>query len=295
MKTKSRQSGISMTETVVVISTVVLLAVFGTPAVNSLLKSFESTGGTEAMISAAFASARAIAAKEQRYVGVRFQKAYDFRGPLQAPQYMIFIVHDPAPSPYGTDLANGFRAIEGIKPIKLPDTVGVMDLAIAPSNGRDTSYPERSAAERLDDPSLNDGYKDSLFNPNNNKGLTDTTTFSIIFSPSGKLVIHGIWVRNKNGKTESTQTLTLSRDDIFNTRSRVTDPFNPFGMFVQDDYFGSTNPDIGLGPEASRSNFIIYEQQKFKEAYKNGKAYSGYLKDLKMIYINPYTGTIIVR
>ena len=270
MKTKSRQSGISMTETVVVISTVVLLAVFGTPAVNSLLKSFESTGGTEAMISAAFASARAIAAKEQRYVGVRFQKAYDFRGPLQAPQYMIFIVHDPAPSPYGTDLANGFRAIEGIKPIKLPDTVGVMDLRY-----RTNTDPSYSGDEPIDD--------DSKINMSVPEKLIDTSTFSVIFSPSGKLVIHEVRVRNKNGKTNDT-----SGDDVFNTVLNVE--VGKIATFYQDDY---TN--WGLGQEWSRSNFIIYEQQKFKEAYKNGKAYSGYLKDLKMIYINPYTGTIIVR
>ena len=131
--------------------------------------------------------------------------------------------------------------------------------------------------------------------------LTDMTTFSIIFAPSGKLIVQGLRVRNRDGRTENSETLNLSKDDIFNTLTKITDSINPFGMFPQDDYFGDSYPDHGLGPEPSRSKFIIYERSKFKEAYQKGQAYSGYLKELilnhpeAMIYINPYTGTIIEK
>ncbi len=113
-------------EMTVVVAAVALLAVLGLPAISAFLNSLASSGPTKAMISAALSSARAIAAKEHRYAGIRFQKAYDPKGPLEAVQYMIFIVHDVAK----TDRANGFRAVEGLEPIRLPEAVGVMDLRI---------------------------------------------------------------------------------------------------------------------------------------------------------------------
>ena len=77
MKVKTNQPGLTLMETTVVITAAALLTVFGLPAVRTFLNSLESQGGTKAMISASLATARAIAAKEQRYAGVRFQKAYD--------------------------------------------------------------------------------------------------------------------------------------------------------------------------------------------------------------------------
>ena len=61
MKGYSKQSGLTLTELVVVIATMAILVVFGLPAVRALLGSFESQSGTESMIGAALASARAIA------------------------------------------------------------------------------------------------------------------------------------------------------------------------------------------------------------------------------------------
>ena len=107
----------------VVIAAVALLVGIALPGIRAMLHSFESSGGAESMISAALASARAIAAKERRYAGVRFQKVYHPEGPLKATQYMILIVHDFDK----TGLESGFRAVEGIEPMKLPDSVGVMD------------------------------------------------------------------------------------------------------------------------------------------------------------------------
>ena len=63
---------------------------------------------------------------------------------------------------------------------------------------------------------------------------------------------------------------------------------NPAGMFYQDDY-----PALGLQEELSRGSFIIYEKEKFKQAYNNGSAWSDYLVDIVPVHINPYTGTII--
>jgi len=266
MKTKSRQSGLTLTEMLVVIASLVLLAYLGLPAVNTFLKSFQSPGSTKAMISAALASARAIAAKEQRYAGIRFQKAYNPGDPdqLKASQYMIFIVHDPDPAPYGTDLANGFRTVEGLKPIKLPDAIGVMDSALIRENISG----------------------DPTWEPSGLPELNDLTTFSIVFSPSGRLVIHAVRIRNRDGVYQPANP-TESGDDIFNSEENISN--HNTGMFVQDDY----PVVLGLKEELGRNNFVIYDRKLFREAYEKSQGYSDCLVRLVPIYINPYTGAMI--
>lgn len=268
MKTRYKQSGRTLAEMTVVIAAIVLLSSFGLPAVRSFLDSFESGTGAKPVISAALASARAIAAKEQRYAGIRFQKAYHPDGPLAAPQYMVFILQDPSIGAYF------FRAVEGLQPIKLPDSFGVMDLKY-----RTNPNPRYSG----DAPIVSDIEIGDL------NILRDTTAFSIIFSPSGKLVIHDVRVRNRDGYYQPLN-LNDSMDDIFNSPENIA-TFNT-GMFVQDDYAA-----LGLGQESSRRSFVIYDRRKFKRAYQQGRAYSGYLVKLipDAIYINPYTGTMIEK
>ncbi len=255
-------------EMTVVIAAVAMFVALGLPAIHALINSFQTEAGTRAMISAALSSARALAAKEQRYAGIRFQKAYNLANPLKAPQYMVFIVHDFD----RTGLVSGFRAADGSEPMKLPDTVGAMDLRYR---------PDLLAA--------GDGFidiKDGDTELSNASVLTDTTTFSIIFSPSGKMVIHEVQTRNKHGKGDFVS-YGPSTDDVFNKKAEVD---AGVAMFYQDDY-----PALGLNNEPSRNSFIIYDRVKFKDAYKSGRAWSDYLHTLERIYINPYTGTIINR
>lgn len=255
MKAKRKQSGISLTEMVVVIAVVALLTTLSLPAARTFFNSLGAPSNVTPMISAALANGRAIAAKNQRYAGVRFQQ--DPNGN----QYMIFIVHEE-PSKMD-NLTIGFRAVEGIKPIKLPDTIGVMDLMI---NG--------SAAVVTD------------VDITNNNDVNDTTTFSILFSPSGKLVIHDVRARNNDGKNQPAD-LSESDDQVFNSPVNIAN--NNTGMFIQDDY-----PAFGFGEEPSRNRFIIYDKTEFKKVAPD-RRYTDYLVQLvpEMIYINPYTGTII--
>lgn len=269
MNYKLKKSGLSLTEITVIIATIAILVGLSVPAVRAFIKSLETGSSTKSIINSALFNARAIAAKEHRYAGVRFQKAYRPEGPLDAPQYMVFIIYDSDDPPNGTGLANGFRAVEGLKPIRLPDTIGVMDLRYRTNS--DPTSPDDALIDENDD-------------INSLARVRDTTTFSIVFSQSGRLVIHEVRVRNRHGRINDS-----SDDDIFNTKANV-DADN--AMFYQDDY--SEDPlNLGLGQEYSRNSFIIYEQKEFKRAYESGQAWSGHLSSLEPLYINAYMGTII--
>jgi prepilin-type N-terminal cleavage/methylation domain-containing protein len=285
MKTRRKQSGITLMEMTVVVAIVALLAVFGLPAIRAFVNSLESKGPAEAMIDAALSSARAIALKEQRYAGIRFQKAYDSKGPLEAAQYMIFIVYDYDK----TTLANGFRAVEGIQPIKLPEAVGAIDLMVRTNHGTHWTAAEDTGDRPITVNDLDDTNPANLVD-GKNIYITDTTSFSLIFSPSGKLVIHDVRVRNKDGvyqpDNSNPNTAKHSMDDIFNSPVNIRD--NKIGMFVQDDY-----AEFGLGAESSRNNFVIYDKAKFNPM-NNIQRYD-YLHSLVAVYINPYAGTIINR
>jgi len=280
MRNKRRQFGTTLVEMTVVIGIAALMLGLAVPATNMLLNSFESESGAKSIISSAMASARAIASKEQRYAGIRFQKRYDPANPnpLNVSQYIIFIIKETDRDLSGNLITDGFRfrAVDGIQPIKLPDSIGVMDLYYEP----DSLFP-----------AIGDGILDSDTEAGNATVFTDVTSFSIIFSPSGKLVFHRVRVRNKDGKTIDGAD---SYDNVFNKISQIE---AGYGMFLQDDYYagygGATKINLGLGPELSRNSFLIYDTKKFNQAYKNGNPYFGYLKQLNQIYINPYTGTII--
>jgi len=270
------KSGLTLTEMVVVIATISLLVAFGLPAVRVFLKSFESRGGGRSMISAALSTARAIAAKEQRYAGIRFQQD------LAGKQYMVFIVHDFE----RTGLNPGFRAVESLKPIKLPESVGVMDLMVRINHGKHWT----DAEDLLDEP-IKVAYLDDT-NPQNfgpdqkNRFITDTSSFSIVFSPSGKLIMRDVRMRNRDGIYQPNNELSnkVSMDSIFNSPENITN--YGVGMFIQDDY-----AELGLGAELGRNRFVIYDKTQFNKL-NAGKRFN-YLSSLEPVYINPYTGTII--
>ena len=249
MKGQSKQRGISLTEMIIVIAVIAVLSYFAVPAGRVFLRSFESTGGARAMISAAMASARAIAAREHRYAGIRFQKVNTTADPLKAEQYMIFVIHEPGI--VGT-WGHGFRPIEGFEPVRLPSSVGVSDFTVVTSPN--LQNPVNPASQEL----LQD-LGDAGIGPTE---ITDATSFSIIFSPAGKLVICGV---NFTGLGQ----MGFARDGDLS----------------------------GLQAEPSRKSFVIYDRRAFRQAYDQRRPWSGYLAGLvdEMIYVNPYTGTLINR
>lgn len=269
MKTIKKQSGLTLTETIAVVAAIALFVFLGVPAIKALFNSMEDESGTKMMVNAALSSARAMAMKEQRYVGIRFQHAYNrinFNDVLGTDQYMVFIT-------FNSDISNlkygYYYAIEGIEPIKLPRNTGVMDMVLG------IATPSGLNGEIQDDTHIS-----------NPEQLRDTTTFSIIFSPAGKLSIQNIQVRCKNGDYQP-MVRNDSSDNIFNGYDNIRN--NNIGMFVQDDY-----SPYGLEMESSRNSFIIYDRMRLKQIQSNQR-WTMYLQEFanKRIYISPYTGRIV--
>ncbi len=273
------KGGLTLVEMTLVIATIALLVGFGLPALRSLVHSFESQSGTRSMISAALSSARAMAVRNQEYTGVRFQKLCRSRDPqnpligvVDAPQYMIFIVHEEPKNMGG--LAIGFKAVEGLEPVKLPDTVGVLDLSQLAADG-----------------DIDEDHE-----------LNDASAFSILFSPSGKLVVREVRVRNRDGyslPSNESGSSKVSLDQVFNSAVNITEYGR--GMFIQDDY-SARNPapgnavDYGLGREMSRTSFVICDHPRFAALFRRKAAWSDYLSQLSgedVVYVSPHTGTLI--
>jgi type II secretory pathway pseudopilin PulG len=269
-----RTTGLTLIEMTLVVGTMVLLAGLALPAVRALRQSFQTRNGVQSMIEAALSSARAMAMSHQNYVGIRFQKlcmadspADPLKNLLNAPQYMIFIEHDARQG----GLANGFRAVAGLEPMRLPETLGVMDLSQV--NG--------------------DATIDQLGELNN------ATTFSLIFAPSGKVIVHPVRVRNKDNvyrPRNDPGAKQVSGDDVFNSLDNIC--LYQRGMFLQDDYpwvNGTGSLELGLDEENSRTSFVIYELAALRAAYGSQTPWSGYLSRLaaEMLYVSPYGGKLI--
>jgi prepilin-type N-terminal cleavage/methylation domain-containing protein len=276
MNYKRTKSGLTLTEMVVVIAIISLLVAFGLPVMRVIRESFESKTGGKSMISAALSSARAIAAKEQHYAGIRFQR--DSAGN----QYMISIIHDFE----NTGLNPGFRAVENLKPIKLPESLGVMDLMVRSNHGTNWTDAEDLLNEPLNAAYLDDTNPQNLGPDQKNRYITDTSTFSIVFSPSGKLIMRGVRVRNRDAiyQPNNGAPNKVSMDTVFNSPYNIIT--SGVGTFIQDDY-----AELGLGAESSRNSFVLYDKIRF-DKLDAGARYD-YLSSLEQVYINPYTGTII--
>lgn len=116
MLKKQRQFGITLTEILVVVAVMAILLGVSVPTARHLIDSFESSTGVRYLINAALSNARAIAVRNQAYAGVRFQQADGF-------MYMIFVVYDKE----ATGDADGFKAVAGRKPMKLPQDIRVIN------------------------------------------------------------------------------------------------------------------------------------------------------------------------
>lgn len=268
MTRTSRQSALTLVEMLAVLAILSILFVIGLPAAKKILESFDSSANVRSVISAALGNARSVAMSEGVWAGLRFQQ--DKLGN----QYMILIRYDYD----ATGLASGFRAVESRKPMKLPESIGVMDLYWYNST--------KSREEPIADDSILDPSKQGAV------AITNTTTFSIIFSKEGRLVTHDVQVMVRDIRFVPPPPMNYepSQDDVFNTQLNVdaaaaANP--PKRIFYQDNY-----PALGLYKEPSRNSFIIYDKKKLA-AVPAGKRWTQYLSSLPLEYVNPNTGELM--
>jgi prepilin-type N-terminal cleavage/methylation domain-containing protein len=259
MRLRTRQSGLTLTELLVTMAIAAVLMGLAMPAAKRLSESMQSSAGAHGIINAALSSARAIAVREQKYAGVRFQRAADGR------THIILIEHDTT----ATGLANGFRVADGRKPIALPEDTGVID----------GFWVDRVSLVVFNDISLGDVILSGDIRYGTNRYFEDASTFSIVFSPAGRLIVHEVRIRNKDGRADN-----LSYDAVFNTQSNVN---IGRGMFFQDDY-----PASGIGWENSRTRLIIYSKRDLA-AINAAQRWSGYLGRLNTLMVSPYSGELI--
>jgi prepilin-type N-terminal cleavage/methylation domain-containing protein len=190
MKHNHSNHGITLTEILVTVAIIAVLLAVSIPAAKELSRSLEQSVGAGSVIDAALANARAIAIREQKYAGVRFQRD------VQGNSYLTFIIHDPA----ATGIANGFRAVENKKPMALPEAVGVISCRVQENYADDAITDVDLFMNGKANPTASDSYL------NSDVRMNDASTFSIIFNASGKFVFHNVRVRSSS-----------TNDKIFNT------------------------------------------------------------------------------
>ncbi len=153
----------TLTEMLVAMAIMVILMAVAIPAVKKLSASMEQSGGVKTLIEAALSNARAVAVREQKYAGVRFQQ-YEGR------QYLMVVINDPN----GTGYVNGFRVVDGRKPMVLPENTAII------------------SDQFQTDPLLGVA-----------ANLKQAISASIIFTPTGSMTTHDVWFKDnvQFGKT----------------------------------------------------------------------------------------------
>ena len=257
-----KKNGFTLVELLVAIGIVLIMAGVSLPLINSMRKTYNTTENAETMIAAALRNARAIAMRERKYAGVRFQKAWDNNNdPSTMSQYMIFIVKEGR-------INYEFHAVKGRAPIKLPDSITLTDMRLG-STSTD------------DDPLRTD--IDIKFP----EQLRDITTFSVVYSPSGQLSVIPVHTRNKDGESENQANAGNTFDRIFSGSQRV---IAGDAMFPQDENIG-----LGIDQEDSRLMFYIYDRNLFKTINTESR-WTDFFQNTEnttQLYINEYTGELM--
>jgi len=265
----SLSCGFTLTEMLVVIGIVVLLATLVMPAFTEMLKS-NRVSTAKFMVRTMLARAQAQAISNQKYAGIRFQ--FDRDGWELGRQYMVLIQNDT-----GTT----YRAVPDEKAIPLPEGVGLI-------------------GNNVFDGDLDDD-DNSLAFTSGNGSMNDSATFSIIFSPTGQLVIKDARVRPRPPFEEISGSNIWIHDAVINHTDLVDlgndDPKKAL-LFCDE-----TVTDIGLNSkvifnvpwcyeEPSTTGLYIFEVELMADVDQNSR-FTNYVQDLVPLLVNRYTGELI--
>jgi len=286
MRHKRKADAFTLVELLVVVTIIGIMLGLTMPSFNTMMKS-QQAASAKTLIRTALAQAQIYASSNQKYAGLRFQPDADGRPNI------ILIEH--APRCLVTDLsgvitednvAERFTAIPNAKPVALPEGIGVISLEVlTPPIVGNPGFQENS-----------NQYLDNF--TDNRSCLLGASTFTIIFSPTGQLIIKSVVVRER----QLTDTFGNLVDLTFGSYARFHTPLAiPKPRFYQDNYkfkFGTNiwpwfNDSIKwCDREDSTYGMYIYEEEPMLAANKDLR-YTEYISLLKPILINTYTGKLI--
>lgn len=256
MTPRQKQSGFTLVEMLVVISIITLLVALAVPAVSTIQKSHREIAGRN-LIRSQLWLAQAHAASVQKYSGLRFQ--FDREGALNGRQYLVQI-EKAGPGSYYHE----YNAVADTRPVGLPQSTCVI--------------------------SLNANYDAALDDNNSSwEGLNGATTFSIIFSPTGQMVIKDVTI------------YWLGLDDrIFGSEIAVNSsliPGNPPPPLLFHDQHWTGAGAVDNGPlwcedEPSATGFYLAETGVL-QGVDPDRRFTDYVGGLKPELINTYTGQLI--
>jgi len=264
----ARPAGFTLVELLPVMAIIAVMALLVLPGFTRMISS-NKEGAALNQIRAALVEAQVHAAQPQKYAGIRFQ--FEKNGWADGRQYLVLIenIND-----------DEYRAAPNAKPTALPEGVGVIDYSML------VQYPVNQS--QIDDNNYN--LSDNNTNPN---GLLGSTTFSILFSPTGQLVVKNLHIYRWD-----------EYDQVFNNQVLVESiPIKgqlPPPLLYYDNNNPSwgtkiTNSALWCWYETSAKGFYIFEVNKMLQDVNPGTRWSDYIGTVEVepVLINMYTGTIL--
>ena len=302
---KKQIRAFTLVEMVVVASIIVIMMAVALPNIPEILRQ-QRMSAAKNLIKTALAQAQAYASRQQKYAGIRFQKAANGRHYLvlieHAPDYYYFV----SPGVKQKCITPGrYTVIENAKPAVLPTGVGLISNMIDSADFF-AGGPGSSEYENEDN-FLAD------FNPtvgNNLWCIENVQTFCILFSPTGQMVVKvdvtveprrnylGEIVDLTFGPAKLTKTVPpnrlLSYDNFKVPDYSVVKPFLWKDTLSNSDVTDDAEP--WLSPERSASGFYLCYEKDMGEDNKSYEEFFARPKSnnsIERLMVNIYSGGLI--
>ena len=245
-----------------VVTIIAVLIGMALPAFTMMMRS-NKQGAAQTTISSALTLAQAQAAQTQRYAGVRFQQAESGR------QYVVLIEKAVGGSAYE------YHAVANMKPMALPLGIG----AISAQVDSEASYDAGDADKYLEDYGVSG---DPCY------CLENATTFSLVFSPGGQLVVKRVQLQPRD-----------PCDPVVGYDGTVGDVRQGGALLYCDDgYWPHGITAAWCIRKDSTTGLYIYDTGAMAEVNRN-RRWSDYIggadreTGVRRLWINGYTGKII--